>query len=80
MFKVGYKDPVPEATDYLDIDYGAVARAFGAYGEKVGTADDVEGAIRRALDSGKPAIIDFTIDKEIYAPVIFYEGFEQRQV
>ncbi|MFC1847478.1 thiamine pyrophosphate-binding protein [Chloroflexota bacterium] len=80
MLKIGYKDPMPEATDFLDIDYGAVARAFGAYGEKVGTADDVEGAMRRALDSGKPAIIDFTIDKEIYAPVIFYEGFEQRQV
>ncbi|MFC1957428.1 thiamine pyrophosphate-binding protein [Chloroflexota bacterium] len=80
MLKVGYKDPVPEATDYLDVDYGAVAKAFGAYGEKVRAAEDVEGALRRALDSGKPAIIDITIDKEIYAPVIYYERFEQRQV
>ena len=57
-----------------------MARAFGAYGEKVRAAEDVEDALRRALDSGRPAIIDVATDKETYAPVIFYERFEQRQV
>ncbi len=80
MLKFGYNDPVPAATDYSDIDYGAVAKAFGAYGEKVRLAKDVEGALRRALDSGRPAVIDLAINKEIYAPVISYELREQRQV
>lgn len=80
MFKLGYKQPVPEVTDYLDIDYGAAARAFGAYGEKVKEPADVGGALRRALDSGKTAVVDIAIDKEVYAPVIFYERFEPREV
>jgi acetolactate synthase-1/2/3 large subunit len=78
--KIVYKDVVPQANDFLNIDYGAVARDFGAYGEKVKRAEDVESALRRALDSGKPAILDFAIDKEVYAPVVYYEAFEMRQV
>ena len=78
--KILYKDVVPEVNDFLDIDYGAVAKAFGAYGEKVKRAEDVEGTLRRALDSGRPAVVDFAIDKEVYAPVSHYESVEQRQV
>jgi acetolactate synthase-1/2/3 large subunit len=78
--KILHKDIVPEANDYLGIDYAAVARACGAYGEKVREAKDVEGALRRGLDVGKPAIIDFSIDKEMYAPVVSYEQFIERQV
>lgn len=80
QLNIGYKESMPEVTDFLDVDYGAVARAFGAYGEKVRSAGDIEGALRRALDSGKPAIIDITTDRDTYAPVIFYERIEPRQV
>ncbi|MBM2824958.1 MAG: ilvB 1 [Dehalococcoidales bacterium] len=80
MFKLGYKRPAPQVTDYLDIDYGAVSRAFGAHGEKVMEAKDVEAALKRAFDSGRPAIVDIAVDKETYAPVIFYEPFERREV
>jgi acetolactate synthase I/II/III large subunit len=80
MFKLGYRRPAPQITDYSDIDYGAVSRAFGAYGEKVRKSEDVEPALKRALDSGRPAIVDVAVDKETYAPVIFYEPFEQREV
>ncbi|UCH50750.1 MAG: acetolactate synthase catalytic subunit, partial [Chloroflexota bacterium] len=78
--KILYNDVVPEANDFLDVDYGAVAKAFGAYGQKVRRAEDVEGALRKALDSGRPAVVDFAIDKEVYAPVIYYEPVEPRQV
>jgi acetolactate synthase-1/2/3 large subunit len=78
--KIIYKDVVPQVNDFLNIDYGAVAKDFGAYGEKIKRPEDVEGALKRALDSGKPAILDFAIDKEVYAPVIYYEPFEVRQV
>ena len=75
-----YKEVIPEVNDFLDIDYGAVAKAFGAYGEIVRKAENVEGALRRALDSGKPAVVDVAIDREAYAPVVYYEPFMERKV
>ena len=78
--KIMYQDVVPEVNDFLDVDYGAVARAFGAFGEKVREAEDVAGALKRALDSGRPAVVDFAIDKEVYPPVVNYEPIEDRQV
>ena len=75
-----YKQVMPEVNDFTEVDYGAVAKAFGAYGEKVTEAGDVEGALRRALDSGRPALVDFAIDREVYAPVVYYEPFMDRKV
>ena len=66
--------------DYLNIDYAAVARDFHAYGEKVENAGEVEPALVRALKSGRPAVVDIAIDREIYAPVNTYEGIESRLV
>jgi acetolactate synthase-1/2/3 large subunit len=75
-----YKDVVPEVNDFMDLDYGAVARAFGGYGEKVRRAEEVEEALKRALDIGRPALLDIAIDREIYAPVVYYESFINRNV
>jgi acetolactate synthase-1/2/3 large subunit len=78
--KYMYKTEISEVNDFSKVDYGAVAKAFGAYGEKVIRPDEVESALQRALDSGKTAVIDFAIDREIYAPVVYYEPFVGRQV
>lgn len=59
------------ATDYNNPDFGALARVFGAYGERVTDPADLEPALRRALDSQKPAVIDVVIDQNTLAPVIF---------
>jgi len=59
------------AVDYNNPDFGALARVFGAYGEQVTKPGDLEGAIQRAFDSGKPAIIDVMIDQHTLAPVVF---------
>ena len=40
----------------------------------------MEGALRKALDSGKTAVVDFAIDKEKYAPVAMYESLMERRV
>ncbi len=48
--------------------------------EKVTKPGEVEGALKRALDSGKTAVIGFAIDRESYAPVVYYEPFVGRQV
>jgi thiamine pyrophosphate-dependent acetolactate synthase large subunit-like protein len=39
-------------------DYAAIARGFGCFGEVVTRTEDVPGALRRALDSGLPAVLD----------------------
>jgi acetolactate synthase-1/2/3 large subunit len=43
-------------------DYVKFADAFGVYGERVEKPGDVKGALKRAFDSGLPAILDITID------------------
>ena len=59
------------AVDYQNPDFGALARVFGAHGEHVTRPGDLEGAIQRAFDSGKPAVIDVMIDQHTLAPVVF---------
>lgn len=39
-------------------DYAAIANGFGCHGERVERAQDVAGAIARAVASGKPAVLD----------------------
>jgi len=53
--------------DYQNPDFGALARVFGGYGEQVKNPADLEGALRRALESGKPAIVDVLIHQDMLA-------------
>ena len=49
-------------------DYAAMARAFGAYGERVTDPGDVAAAIRRgiaATEAGRPAMLEFITSKEV---------------
>ncbi|MDP2644944.1 MAG: hypothetical protein Q8P24_08390, partial [Desulfobacterales bacterium] len=39
-----------------------IANEFGAYGERVVDPAQIIPAVRRALDSGKPALLDVMID------------------
>ena len=59
------------AVDYRNPDFGALAKVFGAHGEHVTRPQDLEGAIRRAFASGKPAVVDVMIDQNTLAPVVF---------
>ena len=52
----------PWGTEVKNPDFGAVARAMGLYGERVEKADDIRGAIARALEYPGPALIDFVTD------------------
>lgn len=62
------------AYEYLDVDFASVARGFGCHGERVVDPDKLEGALQRALNSGKPAIIDIVVSREVPAPVTRYEA------
>ena len=48
-------------------DYAAMARAFGGYGERVTTPDEIVPAIRRGIEqtrNGTPALLEFITGKE----------------
>src|SRR6266850_2424321 len=57
--------------DYSDVDFAALARVFGAYGERVTDASALLPALKRALDSGLPAVVDVVIDQNTLAPVVY---------
>ena len=56
------------ATTLINPDFAAFARSFGAHGETVETTADFRPAFRRALDAGKPALIELKIDPEALTP------------
>lgn len=48
-----------------DMRYDVLAQAVGGHGERVERAEGVLPALKRALDSGKPAIVDVLTDPDI---------------
>jgi acetolactate synthase-1/2/3 large subunit len=50
-----------------DSDYAAMARAFGAHGERVTDAADLEDAIRRAVENA-PAVVDVVTTQDAPSP------------
>jgi acetolactate synthase-1/2/3 large subunit len=56
------------ATDLIDPDFAALARACGGHGETVATTEDFAPAFERAVASGKPAIIDLAFSPEAITP------------
>ena len=58
------------AVDYNDVDFGALARGFGAYGERVEEPSGLAPALKRAIDSGLPAVIDVPIHPDFHAAVV----------
>ena len=57
--------------DYGDVDFAALARVFGAFGERVEEPSAVLPAIKRALESGLPAVVDVIIDQDTLAAVVY---------
>ena len=55
-------------TDLVNPDFAALARSFGAHGETVERTEDVEAAFERAVESGKPALIELRVDPEAIHP------------
>ena len=49
--------------------YADIARSFGCHSEKVTRFDEIEAAMRRALDSGKPALVEIMTDPAVVHPI-----------
>jgi acetolactate synthase-1/2/3 large subunit len=56
------------ATDLVNPDFAAYAKAFGAHGETVSTTAEFAPAMQRALASGKAAVIELKLDPEAITP------------
>ena len=52
-------------TDLGELDFAALARAYGAHGERVAKTDDFEPAFDRAMASGKAALIELEVDPDL---------------
>lgn len=52
-------------TDLRNPDYAALAEACGAFGATVETTEDFYPALEKALNSGKPAILDLRMDPDV---------------
>jgi len=55
-------------TDLKNPDYAAIAKAYGAFGERVETSDQFGPALERALEAGGPAIIHIINDVDALSP------------
>jgi acetolactate synthase-1/2/3 large subunit len=55
-------------TDLRNPDFVAYAQAFGAHGELVERTEDFADALERALEAGRPALLELRIDPEAITP------------
>ena len=66
-----------KASDFVDVDYGKVARAFNCHGARIDKPGELGDAIKAAFDSGKPAVVDVMIDRYELSPTTGYRKLPQ---
>jgi acetolactate synthase-1/2/3 large subunit len=55
-----------EGVDLTDIRYDQVAKAMGCYGERIEDPNEIKSALKRAVDSGLPAVLDVIVNKDVH--------------
>ena len=75
-----YGHVVPEVNSFHDVDYGLVARSFGARGARVTNTAEFSRALSDALERRGPTVIDAVIDREAIAPVTRYDRVRVREL
>jgi acetolactate synthase-1/2/3 large subunit len=56
------------ATKLVNPDFVALARSFGAYGERVVRTSDFPDAYQRAVEAGRPAVLELSMDPDQLSP------------
>src|SRR5918912_758591 len=64
---------VPQVNDFSNVDYSAVARAFGAGGRQVTDTRELADDIDDGLTADRLTLLHVRVDKEVHAPVSVYE-------
>jgi acetolactate synthase-1/2/3 large subunit len=75
-----YGHMVPEVDDFIDVDYGEVARAFGVSGVRVANVAEFGKALAQGLERRGPTVIDAVIDRDAIAPVTRYDRVRVREL
>ena len=55
-------------TDLVNPDFARLAESFGAHGELVERTEDFGAAFERAIDAGRPAVLELRVDPEALTP------------
>ncbi len=71
---IGTDQKGPINADFEEIAFDEVAQAMGCHGERVSDPTELEAALRRSLDSGKPAVIHVDVDPNIH---LFAPGLQE---
>jgi acetolactate synthase-1/2/3 large subunit len=71
---------VSEANDFTTSDFATVAEGLGAMGLRARSRADFDKALRTALASDRPCVIDATIDREAFPPVTNFDAVLQREL
>jgi acetolactate synthase-1/2/3 large subunit len=58
------------------VDHAAIARACGCEGIQVERPEDYLPAVKSALRSGRPCLIDVMTDPEAYPPITLFDRLE----
>jgi acetolactate synthase I/II/III large subunit len=66
------------ATELENPDFAALAQAYGAAGEAVTDAEAFPAALDRALEAGRPALLDLRVDPEQVAPGLTLSALRRR--
>ncbi len=56
------------ATSLVNPDFAALARSYGAHGETVTETGQFRAALKRAMEAGKPALIELKTEAEALTP------------
>ena len=64
-----YQGRGAELAEFTPMNLAEVAKSFGAFGLRVERPAEIAPAMAKALESGKPALVDVVVDRAAYAPV-----------
>lgn len=63
-----------------ETNFANIALEMGAWAVRVTDPKDIEKAVRDAINSGMPAVVDVVIDQAATAPVVFMDGHVEHKV
>ena len=66
-----------DVVNFTSVDHAAIARACGVEGVRVETPDEFLPALKAALASDGPTVIDVVTDERAYPPVTIFENAER---
>lgn len=69
----------PTGVDIGTVDLAGMARSLGAEGISVNDTADLEPALRRALECGRPAVVDVACDPNAIAPRLSLSDLQSRR-